>query len=439
MDYLKKLSSLLLTAAAICLIKSSLLAAPYEASTLHNSVARSETVESIFFERWALIQESEWNFDFFGKINWVHDFQIYSPSRETGENVPVSMRLIRTYGGLTYLHPLNKANTILLGFNTTGYHYGLTRKTEIDRGEAGDSSVTDYKYSQFFDDIFAGSFVWKGYVYLHGGILVNKSIEPSDDGTMDYFGSEGSTSYRWFFSSNVLSFLDTRFSLKESNIEKTEVIVNVNNLAEMFLKKINPYVPVLSLGYKQVGLYNDELYDAVWVNSAKSGSDYTKESADLYTGSIGLKENINNMLRLSAEAEFQYVSETLIEKRTGEELDLSPLRKLSAEIAFNHFYSKPGSELISTIGYSNFYHEAMPVHSDSSKYRAHGFFYSLEFKAPYGGAMIKAGFNEAKELEKLIETIDKFSVDLQFNVSFSTGKTEKEKEKEKEAKKEPTA
>jgi len=50
-------------------------AAVYEASTLHNAVARSETVMDLFFERWERIQNMELYFDWFGKINWVQGFR----------------------------------------------------------------------------------------------------------------------------------------------------------------------------------------------------------------------------------------------------------------------------------------------------------------------------------------------------------------------------
>ena len=126
-----------------------------------------------------------------------------------------------------------KGSDYMLGFTTTGYHYGLTRQAEIDRGIAGSDSVSDYKYAQFFDDIFAVSFVWKPYIYVHGGILVNNEIEPNDDGTMSYFNSSG-ISTRWFVASNILSFLDTNFVLKESEVESMG--------AEVALKKMYAYI-----------------------------------------------------------------------------------------------------------------------------------------------------------------------------------------------------
>ncbi len=76
----------------------------YDASTLHNAVARSESIQGLFFQRWKLIEDNNWNFDFFGKINWVPGFKIYTVDRLTGDKKAVDMRLIRTYGGFTYMY-----------------------------------------------------------------------------------------------------------------------------------------------------------------------------------------------------------------------------------------------------------------------------------------------------------------------------------------------
>ncbi len=195
----------------------------YEASTLHNAVARSESVQGLFFQRWQMIQDNNWNFDFYGKINWVPGFKIYTVDRLTDEKKAVDMRLIRTYGGFTWMYQFgepepgkeSEGSDIQLGISTVGYHYGLTRSAKLDRGTAGTETITDYKYAQFFDDIFAASFVWKPYVYFHGGLLMNNIVEPNEDGTMDYFNSSG-LKYRWFIASNILGFLDNKFMLRES-------------------------------------------------------------------------------------------------------------------------------------------------------------------------------------------------------------------------------
>ena len=53
-------------------------AASYEASSLFNSVGRSETVQDLFFERWETILDRQLYVDWYGKINWVHDFKVHT-------------------------------------------------------------------------------------------------------------------------------------------------------------------------------------------------------------------------------------------------------------------------------------------------------------------------------------------------------------------------
>ena len=78
----------------------------YEASTLHNSVSRSETVMDLFFKRWDTIQERELYCDIYGKINWVPGFQIKSINKGTGERMAVDMRLVRSYGSISLNYPI---------------------------------------------------------------------------------------------------------------------------------------------------------------------------------------------------------------------------------------------------------------------------------------------------------------------------------------------
>jgi hypothetical protein len=147
-------------------ISSISFAATYDASTLHNSVKRSSSVKDLFIDRWDYIEENRYCFDLFGTINWVSNFQIYTTSRQpgqTGVKKPEGMRLVRTYGGLAFLVPLSfdsETDTadFMLGFSTYGYHYGRNKKATIKRGTAGNKTITDYKYTQFFDDIYAASF-----------------------------------------------------------------------------------------------------------------------------------------------------------------------------------------------------------------------------------------------------------------------------------------
>jgi len=403
-------------------VPCSVFGAAYEASTLHNSVSRSESVQKLFYERMDLVKDNKWNFDFFGNINWVPGFKIYSANRETGERQSVDMRLIRTYGSLTYMHPFGssengkKSSDIMAGLTMTGYHYGLTRKTQINRGDAGTDSVTDYKYTQFFDDIFAASFIWEPYIFVQSGLLINNQVEPNDDGTMDYFNSSGMKK-KWFAGINLFGVFDTRFSIKKETLETLEFSVNINSLAGFFIDKINPLIPGTEIGFKKIAFFNDELYESVWVNSIKTGNQ-SKDKADLYIFSVSLKENYKNMLFADLNLDFELVSEDLIEKRNLQKIEPDPVRKFSFSLGYDHFHNSADMSLLSSIGYSRFWDAGLAVHSENESHAAHGFFYNLKWSNEYFNTGIKASYNSAEELEKLIETVDKFALEWEISVSL---------------------
>ncbi len=312
----------------------------------------------------------------------------------------------------------SEGSDIQVGISTVGYHYGLTRAATLDRGSAGSETITDYKYAQFFDDIFAASFVWKPYVFFHGGLLMNNIVEPNDDGTMDYFNSAG-LKYRWFIASNVLGFLDNKFMLRESELESLEIDLNINKLVNIFLKKLSTLIPNVTLGYKQIGLFNDEAYDPVWVKDVYVPGE-KKDSANLYIFKMMLEENLFDMIYLTADVEFQWVTEDMYLKRwSNERVSFNPLRKFKFGVAYDIFHANPTQKLLTTVGYSTFWDPAMIYHTDDSRYRAHGAFMSVSWETEYFGTALRVAYNDADELDKLVETVDKFALEWEFNVSMN--------------------
>ncbi len=430
-------------------------AVSYEASTLHNAVSRSETVLDLFFARWRHIQEKELYFDLFGRINWVPNFKINTVNTGSGEKESVPMTLVRTYGSVTLNFPiiggyegaglsdrlsgkrkreteeeskgtgplgLWKPRNLILGVTATGFHYGLTRKTTVNRGSAGTESVTDYKYSQFFDDIFALSVLYLPYFYLHGGVIINNQIEPNDDGTMDYSNSANRT-VRYFFASNLLSFLNLNAATTSEKLESIAVDVRVTRLLEMALGTLPLTVPQVTITYKMINLYNDEPYDAVWVRSAiakdsspKSSilSDSLKEDARLHTLGLLVEENLFYYVYIKFNVEFQEPSETLFDKRTNRKLVFDPLREAYVSVAYNFLGKKAadGYLFTVTVGASRFWDPAIPVHRrEGSKFYLYGGFGALTFTTPFGGAELKAVYNYAPEIRKLVETADKAALE----------------------------
>ncbi len=440
-----------------------LAASSYEASTLLNAVKRSETVQDLFLARWDIIQEKELYFDWFGKINWVEDFKVNTVNAGSGlmETVPVT--LVRTYGSITINYPIvggydgidikdrltgkgkkkkedeergtglyglwNPRN-LILGFTTTGFHYGLTREVSIDRGAAGSETVTDYKFDQFFDDLFALSALYMPYFYVHAGVIVNNQIEQSDDGTMDYTDATNK-SLRFFMATNILSFLGINMVSTEESLESLSVGIKVNGVVDMFGGALPPLVPEITVTYKKLRLYNDEPYDAVWVRSAfvegttvpkgPGMSDGQKDGAVLNTLSFLAKENLFYRLYIDVYVEFQRPSAPLVDKRTvtasdpgGDELDVSALREIYGAVGYNFLGTKArdGYLLLLSLGVSRFWDPAIPVfREEGTGYHLHGMFVSASFTSPFAGLDFRVIRNYSPELRRLVETADKLALE----------------------------
>ncbi|MCL2155965.1 MAG: hypothetical protein FWH53_09900 [Leptospirales bacterium] len=411
-------------------ISSVSFAATYDASTLHNSVKRSSSVKDLFLDRWDYIEENRYCLDLFGTINWVNNFQIYTTSRQPGQvglKKPEGMRLVRTYSGIAFLIPLSydtETDTadFLLGFSTYGYHYGLTKKASIKRGSAGKESVTDYKYTQFFDDIFAASFFWKTYINVHTGVLVNNAIEPKDDGTMSYFGSS-SAKKSWFFSSNLLSFMNFNFLMKSSKLETFDISASPTQIYTMFGGELSWYVPEITLGIKRSAIYNDMPFDAVWVKSDKTGSD-KQDKANLTLFTLLLEKKFANTLYINYYMAFQCASEKLIEKRTDERLSLRPVKEMRGAIGYDILHNTTSLKLITEAGLCQYWDEAMPFHANSDTYKANGVFGSVDFGFVAFDGLLSVGlkvacsYNDSNELRKLIETTSKTVVQGNFYVAL---------------------
>lgn len=456
---MKKICILSSLVVALCAgFSTGAFAVVYEASSLHDAVGRSETVQDLFFERWSTIIDRQLYFDMYGKINWIPNFSVNTVDRATGEKKAVDMRLVRTYGSLTVNYPilggyegtdfssrlaagssvpaetkesetesgLWKPKNLVLGLTMTGFHYGLTRATDVDRGDAGNETVTDYKFTQFFDDLFAASLVYQPYVYVHAGVIMNNQIDPKDDGTMDYSdGNEGFPTFRYFFASNLLSFLNANATTTTSKVEKISTGIEVNKLVAL-LTPIPKAVPVLTLTYKRLCMYNDEGFEAVWVGSLKDSNgnlkndymdDGLKQHANLHTLSVLVTENLGNFILADFFTEFQYCPKDLYEKSTSEKLTLRKTREIRGSLGINFLglSGKRTDTLIARFGVGNYWDPGIAVHSDKGKGKDKtGFIASLGYDSPLFGAEFMFDYNYSKELRKLIESTDKFAIEGSF-------------------------
>ncbi len=407
----------------------------YEASTLHNAASRSQTVLHIFYERWDSMLSNYLHFDAYINLNWVYDFYVNTYNRGTGQKEAVPMRLVRTFSDLIFLFPAYSPhdvtpsdesqpvditdvttfrkpwayNTVLLGFTLCGYHYGLTRSVKINRGSAGSESASDYAFSQFFDDIAAATLIFVPYITLHTGIIFNQQIEPNEDGTLDYNFDPSSISKRYFGSLSVFNAFTWRSTAANDRVESSDISISITPLLHL-IGYITTSLPEIIIGYKRYNKYNDEPYDPVWVSSAigKSNTmtDSSKQHATLNTYYTLLTESFGSF-HLAAHIELQHVDATLIDKRSGQKVILPLMRLWMAKAGYD-FLERPGWDLILWFGVNKFYDPAISYHSKHSDNDTGGWFAMIDGVAPYITLSIKASYNEASELDKLVEAVDKY-------------------------------
>ena len=442
---MKKFVILMFTLVSVAIGSAVLDAAVYEASTLHNAVSRSETVQDLFFQRWEDIQNRELYVDVYGKLNWIPGFKVSTVNSGSGEKETHDMTLVRTYGSVTVNYPilggyegtigerlqgkkkgkdeekgsgpfgLWKPDNLIIGFTATGFHYGLTRSTEINRGDAGSETVTDYKYSQFFDDMFVLAVRYRPYFDIHGGIILSREIEPRDDGTMDYFDSVESD-VRYFISSSVLSFLNVNATTTKDKFEAMAVSVKLNQLIGFLVEKPSPLIPEVKITYKLLNLYNDEAYDAVWVKTATGKSDdmddSAKDEAALHTYALDIKENLYDMVILTFHGELQHTTHKLIDKKDDDTVHLDIVRDFHFMAGYNFLSDDPEMNLTASLGVSRYWDPAISFHRESGDgYALWGGIFAITFDSTFFGADLRVSRNYSTELRKLVESSDKWMLE----------------------------
>ncbi len=429
---IRLLSSVTFWFVYVFILLSPLPAAVYEASTLHDAVARSETVQDLFFNRWDLIHENTACFDLFGILNWVPGYSIRTLNRGTGQIENVDMTLVRTYGSVTAGYPLLKGYDFeglkslfsstgsaedvrmkpvrdpedpFLAFTATGFHYGLTRSVEINRGAAGSETVSDYKYSQFFDDMFALSLVWNPWVCVHTGVILNREIIPNADGTMDY-GNSASSRLSYMASCEIYSLVALKTSSLKKEIEAFSMSVKLLTLLNLVMENPNVYIPEMQVSYRVLRRYNDEDWEPVWVNIPYS-SGMKKQRALLHTFGFSARSRGLDPWVVSFDTEFQYVNKTLVDRLTYKRVNVSALRLAEFQLGYDFLNGRYGSHVILSAGASRFWDPAIPVHRKSgSAYDLYGWIVSLGGSFHIINAEIRLSRNDAVELKKLVEASD---------------------------------
>ncbi len=452
-----------------------LFAATYEASTLYNSVSRSETVQDLYFKRWEIVSQQSpvtdldmYRLDIYGKINWLNNFNINTYNAGTGNYESIDMRLVRTYGSIIINIPLasseeqeeqklinspNKYNenkdykfkeesatpsflnkrNFWLGFTASGFHYGLTRKTEIDRENQGTDTITDYKYSQFFDDIYALTVSHSSGTNFHFGLIVQNELVPDDDGTMHYL-DQGNRTIRYFIDTNLLSFLNMNSSSRKDKLVSIAFALSITDLYTFLYSPPNPALQQFRIGYKLLRLYNDEPYDAVWVDSpyTTGGSLKTdfmpaseRDKGNLHTMSAELETRLWKYFLLTLYTEFQHIPDNIYDKRDNKKIDPAPAREARAMLAFSPFAATPSDRdsnpdlFVISFGMSSFWDPGIAVHRESgSGYRITGWLLAIDFNWNFLSLDLAVYKNYSDELRKLVEAADKYAFEFSVDIKL---------------------
>ncbi|HOP63700.1 MAG TPA: hypothetical protein PK358_01575 [Spirochaetota bacterium] len=396
--------------------------AVYEASTLYNSVSRAETVQELYMTRWDVLKEKNFYFDIYGRINWVFDFDVNTYNSGSGEYEATELRLTRTYGSMTFAIPIGgfrkdeEGSDFIVALNTTGFHYGLVKDIEVDRGDAGTESISDYKHSQFFDDIYAVSILYRPYFTFHGGYIINNEYEPKEDGTMSY--SDPVESYKKkFFAVELYKVMAFSMNIDEGRPESTKVSVELNQGLGFIMDTKSIYFPAITLGYENTAAYNDELYDPVWVDTYTNkgtSAHYDKDSARLHVYSLKVNQRFARSFTVEGFLGAQYITDEIYTKENNpEKIDVSKAKEWYILLSYDPIAKADEATMKAYTGVSWYWDPAIMIHRNNPEKgnAVYGWIIGCNFDIVHFGGDMKAEYNFSSDLKKLVEAADKWAVE----------------------------
>lgn len=397
----------------------------YEASTLHNSVSRSDTVQRLFLERWDILEGKNFYFDIYGKINWVFGFNINTfnsgANFGAGQYEPTDLNLVRTYGSMTLALPFGKhrespAETdFIMAFTATGFHYGLTKTLKVDRGDAGSETITDYKHSQFFDDIYALSMLWRPYLTMHAGIIINNEYVPKEDGTIDYFDPE--VHYRkYFIAMEFMGAAGYSMNFDDGMPESVKVDLTLNPLLAFFGVNQSIYFPVIETGFEYTAAYNDEPFDSVWVKTPAGkdiSTDYSKDRAKLLLLTLNITQRLSKNFTVEGSGSLQHITEKIYKKSNDQKIDPAIGKEWYLLLNIDPVRAAHGGGYKGYTGMSWYWDPAVAIHRDKPEKGndIYGWIIGCEVDLIIFGGEIVAQRNFSRDLRMLVETADKWSIE----------------------------
>jgi len=393
--------------------------AVYEASTLYNSVSRSETVQDLYMKRWETNKEKNFYFDIYGKINWIFDFDVNSYNAGTDKYEATELRLTRTYGSMTLAIPITgfrktpDKSDFIIALTTTGFHYGLTRDIDVKRNTGDSESISDYKHSQFFDDIYAVSILYRPYFTLHGGYIFNNEYIPEDDGTMDY--ADPVKSYRKkFVAIELYKAMAFSMNLDNNKPESTKGAVTINQALAFVTDTSSIYFPVMNLGVERTAAYNDKPYDSVWVNKPKDTStDYKHEEAVLNIVSFDITQRFAQSFTIKGFLGAQYITEDIYAKTDDKKIKVSKAKEWYIVLSYDPLTTPDQGKIKAYTGVSWYWDPAIALHREEPDKgnSLYGWIIGCDLDFKHFGGDLKAEYNYSDDLKKLVEASDKWSVE----------------------------
>lgn len=393
----------------------------YEASTLHNSVSRSNTVQELFLNRWDILKEENFYFDIYGKINWVYGFNINTYNSGKNQYEPTDLNLVRTYGSMTLAFPFgsqigsSEKSSFLIAVTATGFHYGLTKTLKVDRGPSGTENITDYKHPQFFDDIYALSLLWKPYLAVHTGLIINNEYMPKKDGTISYFNPQ--VHYRKYFI--AMEFMGTAgysINFDKGIPESIKLDLTLNPFLYLFGIGQSIYFPAIVTGFDYSAAYNDEPFDPVWVKTTTgkdANTDYSKDRAKLLLFSLSITQRLTKYFTIEGSGSFQYITKKIYKKNNSDKINPPLGKEWNLLINLDPLKTSESLAFKACTGMSWYWDPAISIHrTNPGKGNAiYGWIIGCEFELFMFGAGITAQRNFSRDLRMLSETADKWSVE----------------------------
>lgn len=261
----------------------------YDAGDIINSVKRSQSVVSVFLDRWSIMQNSysfeelsqksiEERFYYINRGGYSHYIDLFLH----GENVPSFPIKTQFGGGKAYettffrvatsaifrLQDLIETDYFKWGFaiGLAGFRYGMYTDIKMHHPSTLPDGTTtnlvsfesrEYLYSQIYDDLIVLTNIFKPFGYLHLGLLINRQLDPGIDGLIGNYDDKLKTVNRLFVNSDLLGTLNLNLAY-DSKKEKTDFFSTSLELFSIFSKTTDwierRFVwPDIYLGYSYYG------------------------------------------------------------------------------------------------------------------------------------------------------------------------------------------